>query len=200
MKMQTGVTNFETKSTSQILKKSPPTQHHNKHHIKNGSITVNHFHRYRGSRHVSSDSLHYPRALPVADAINNDNATTELPSKATTPSIESLLPSKIIPSLPPHLRGLTTTTAMPYIFFNNSFISNLTAQLGQSVFLPCRTRHSSDRKVSLAVITNSHAYLSFILGNASRDETCTNLCQPDLVAFTGNQQACDGQSFFKNIL
>ncbi|KAF2367516.1 Immunoglobulin V-set domain [Trinorchestia longiramus] len=83
------------------------------------------------------------RALPVVDEkITDDNSTV----KATTPSIESLMPSKIIPSLPPHLRGLTTTTALPAIFFNNSFISNVTAQLGQSVFLPCRTRHSSDRK------------------------------------------------------
>ena len=88
--------------------------------------------------------IQFPHSLPLSGATN----TTVIPSKSTTPSIESLMPSKIIPSLPPHLRLLTTTTPLPVIFFNNSYISNVTAQLGQSVFLPCRTRHSSDRKVS----------------------------------------------------
>ena len=120
-------------------------------HEQNASIASKLSNRikYRTSRNVphALPNKVEPKALPAVNEASKDNLNPESDVETTTPSIESLLPSKIIPSLPPHLRGLTTTTPLPAIFFNNSFISNLTAQLGQSVFLPCRTQHSSDRKV-----------------------------------------------------
>ncbi|XP_018016626.1 uncharacterized protein LOC108673332 [Hyalella azteca] len=129
-----------------------PQSWRNAKRIKRDKSMGKKFHRNHGlfinfnkGHHAGDD--HYtalaPKALPVAEAAITD---VEVSVKTTTPSIESLMPSKIIPSLPPHLRDMTTTTPLPAVFFNNSFISNVTAQLGQSVFLPCRTKHSSDRK------------------------------------------------------